>query len=180
MPDSPFLVDSIKMALTRLDLASHLMLHGPTQIKRDKKDQIVSIEQGEGDLLSIFHIEVDRLIDKQAMASLKEELLDILSDTQLVVTDWRQMVDRLQFVTDQVEKLQGKVEIERDHYDETIQFLRWLGDHNFTFMGYKEYDLINDNGEMELKPTEEKGLGLFSCEKRVRSVKLLNSRIRRV
>ncbi|WP_194435022.1 NAD-glutamate dehydrogenase [Vibrio fluminensis] len=172
VPDGPFLVDSIKMALTRLDLASHLMLHGPTQIKRDKKDKILSIEQGEGELLSIFHIEVDRLSDKQAMASLKEELLDILSDTQLVVTDWKQMVERLQFVTDQVEGLQGKVEIERDHYEETIQFLRWLGDHNFTFMGYKEYDLINDNGEMELKPTTEKGLGLFSCEKRVRSVKL--------
>ncbi|OLQ88425.1 NAD-glutamate dehydrogenase [Vibrio panuliri] len=172
VPDSPFLVDSIKMALTRLDLASHLMLHGPTQIKRSKQGLIESINQGEGDLLSLFHIEVDRLSDKQAMISLKEELLDILTDTQLVVADWKAMVERLTLVTDQVEQLQGHVEIERDHYDETIKFLRWLGDHNFTFMGYKEYDLINDNGEMELKPTKEQGLGLFSDAKRVRSVKL--------
>ncbi len=37
---------------------------------------------------------------------------------------------------------------------------------------YKEYDLINENGEMELKPTAEKGLGLFSNPKHVRRVKL--------
>ncbi|MGF1909625.1 NAD-glutamate dehydrogenase [Vibrio kasasachensis] len=172
IPDGPFLVDSIKMALTRLDLASHLMLHGPTQIKRNKQNEIVGINNGEGDLLSLFHIEVDRLSDKEAMTSLKNEVLSMLTDTQLVVADWKPMVDKLKLVTDQVEKQQGKVKIERDHYEETIKFLRWLGDHNFTFMGYKEYDLINENGEMELKPTSEKGLGLFSDPKRVRRVKL--------
>ena len=172
VPDSPFLVDSIKMALTRLDLASHMMLHGPTQIQRDKKQDIVSINNGEGDLLSLFHVEVDRLSEKEAMTSLKNEIFTILTDAQLVVADWKPMVDKLKLVTDQVERQQGKIEIERDHYEETIKFLRWLGDHNFTFMGYKEYDLINENGEMELKPTAEKGLGLFSNPKHVRRVKL--------
>ncbi len=135
VPDSPFLVDSIKMALTRLDLASHMMLHGPTQIQRDKKQDIVSINNGEGDLLSLFHVEVDRLSEKEAMTSLKNEIFTILTDAQLVVADWKPMVDKLKLVTDQVERQQGKIEIERDHYEETIKFLRWLGDHNFTFMG---------------------------------------------
>ena len=172
LPDSPFLVDSIKMALSRLDLASHLMLHGPTQIKREKKGIISAINSGEGELVSLFHIEVDRLSDKEVMTSLKEELLSILSDTRLVVNDWQKMSDKLAQVVAEVETMKDKVAIEGDRARETIEFLRWLGNHNFTFMGYKEYDLVNLDDETELRPTPEPGLGLFSNPMRVRSVKL--------
>ncbi|MFB9134181.1 NAD-glutamate dehydrogenase [Vibrio olivae] len=172
LPDSPFLVDSIKMALSRLDLACHFMLHGPTQIKRSREGNIEAINSGEGELQSLFHIEVDRLSDDAAMASLKQELLSILSDTRLVVNDWQSMSEKLQQVTNEVEAMKDKIEIEGERAHETIQFLRWLGDHNFTFMGYKEYDLVNKDDDAELRPTKEPGLGLFSDVSRVKTVKL--------
>ncbi|TOI70513.1 NAD-glutamate dehydrogenase domain-containing protein, partial [Vibrio parahaemolyticus] len=50
VPDSPFLVDSIKMALARLDLVCHLMLNNPTQLERDKKGQVTEVN-GEGGVL---------------------------------------------------------------------------------------------------------------------------------
>lgn len=65
VPDTPFLVDSIKMVLNRLDLACHIMLHGPAQIQRDENNKIITIGQREGELHSMFHIEVDRLTDSQ-------------------------------------------------------------------------------------------------------------------
>lgn len=172
VPDSPFLVDSIKMALNRLDLVSHLMLHGPTQIGRDKKGKVTSINDGEGAFHSLFHLEVDRLADKEAMTSLKEELMTILTDTGLVVNDWLLMVEKLDEVTHQVEAQQDKIEVEGDRYDEALEFLKWLGNHNFTFMGYKEFDLVTKDGDSELVPTKGKGLGLFANPDRVRSVKL--------
>ncbi len=172
VPDSPFLVDSIKMALNRLDLVSHLMLHGPTQIGRDKKGKVTRINDGEGAFHSLFHLEVDRLADKEAMTSLKEELMTILTDTGLVVNDWLLMVEKLDEVTHQVEAQQGKIEVEGDRYDEALEFLKWLGNHNFTFMGYKEFDLVTKDGDSELVPTKDKGLGLFANPDRVRSVKL--------
>ncbi|MHC6527233.1 NAD-glutamate dehydrogenase [Vibrio proteolyticus] len=172
LPDSPFLVDSIKMALSRLDLVSHLMLHGPTQIERDETGDVTGINNGEGVFQSLFHVEVDRLSSKEEMASLKQELLSILEDTALVVKDWRSMVDKLETVTGNLEKHKKEIPIEGDRFEETIKFLRWLGDHNFTFMGYKEYDLVSVDGVTELRPTKEKGLGLFQDDSRVRSVKL--------
>lgn len=172
VPDSPFLVDSIKMALSRLDMASHLMLHGPTQIERGAKGVIKSINEGEGALQSLFHIEVDRLSDKSAMTSLKDELIKILTDTGMVVKDWRQMVEKLELVTNQLEAQKERIPVEGDRYEDTLNFLRWLGDHNFTFMGYKEYDLVSTDGDTELRPTKEQGLGLFANPDRVRSVKL--------
>ncbi|MEZ9722135.1 NAD-glutamate dehydrogenase [Vibrio splendidus] len=172
VPDSPFLVDSVKMALTRLDLSSHLMLHNPTQISRSDKGSVVGVSNNEGAFQSLFHIEVDRLSSKSEMAALKTELLDIFTDTDLVVNDWLKMVERLEEVTNQVEKQKENIPVDSQRFDETLAFLRWLGEHNFTFMGYKEYDLVSVNGDTELQPTNEQGLGLFANSDRVRNVKL--------
>ena len=171
VPDGPFHVDSIKMALSRLDLTAHLMLNGPTQIDRDDKGAIKSINNGEGPLQSLFHIEVDRLSNKAEMKTLQDELLEILLDTALVVKDWKPMVNKLDQVISQLEANVDRLP-ESDRFQETMAFLRWLGDHNFTFMGYKEYDLVEIEGDTTLRPTEEAGLGLFSQSDRVRSVKL--------
>ncbi|MZI93267.1 NAD-glutamate dehydrogenase [Vibrio sp. CAIM 722] len=172
VPDSPFLVDSIKMALSRLDLTSHLMLNGPTQIARNKRGTITSINQSKGNWHSLFHIEVDRLNTQEEMDELKNELLSMLGDTKLVVNDWQPMVSKLSQVVDQLEADRKQIPIEDDRLAETIEFLRWLGDHNFTFMGYKEFDLVENNGETELVPTKEQGLGLFSQPEKARRIKL--------
>ena len=37
--------------------------------------------------------------------------------------------------------------------------LRWLDDGNFTFLGYREYDLVNEAGEDVLELREDSGLG---------------------
>ena len=172
VPDSPFLVDSIKMALSRLDLTCHLMLNNPTQLTRDKQGHVTEVNGQDGMLQSLFHIEVDRLTSKDEMQALKEELLSIFSDTRLVVNDWHPMVEKLKAVTDELEQNKDRVSIQVERIGETIAFLRWLGEHNFTFMGYKDYDLVEVNGDTELRPAKEKGLGLFAEDKRVRSIKL--------
>ncbi|MCW8344440.1 NAD-glutamate dehydrogenase [Vibrio sp. ZSDZ65] len=172
VPDSPFLVDSVKMALNRLDLTCHITLHGPTQFERDEKGQITSVNEKKGHLQSIFHIEVDRLSDKQEMTALKEELVTIFEDTSLVVNGWEPMSKKLKAITKDLLKNKAMLPTEDDRFDETMAFLQWLGDHNFTFMGYKEFDLVQLDGDSILKPTEEKGLGLFSSEQRVRAVKI--------
>ena len=41
------------------------------------------------------------------------------------------------------------------------ELLRWLDDGNFTFLGYREYDLVNESGEDVLELREDSGLGLL-------------------
>ncbi|MBM7035786.1 NAD-glutamate dehydrogenase [Vibrio ulleungensis] len=172
MPDQPFLVDSIKMCLARLDITSHLMLHGPTVIQYEE-GAITDIDKNsQGFKHSIFHIEVDKMNDKHSMQALEQELNEIIADTDLVVRDWQPMADRLQEVITEVETYTENVNIDNQHVAETVSFLRWLSDHNFTFMGYKEFRLLKESDETALTPTEENGLGLFSEPKRVRAVKL--------
>lgn len=172
MTDSPFQVDSIKMALSRLGLSSHLMLNSPTMVERDKDNRIISVNQAKGTLTSLFHIEIDRLSDEDSMQALKSELLDILSDTLLVVNDWQAMSSKLAQVVEELEQNQAVIPMDDKRFDETIAFLKWALRHNFTFMGYKEYDLQPVDGDVQLTPTAEPGLGLFARVEHVHTVAL--------
>ncbi|WED23165.1 NAD-glutamate dehydrogenase [Vibrio sp. JC009] len=171
IPDSPFLVDSIKMALTRMDLTCHFILHGPTQIETDESGSVLSLNSGKGEMRSLFHLEVDRLGTKEERSELKAEIEKVLADTRLVVNDWKKMTKKLSDVINEIEKQKSQLPVPKEQVEETLQFLRWMGDHNFTFMGYKSFDVVEQKGELQLKPTEDEGLGLFSVSRRVRSVK---------
>ena len=136
VPDSAFLVDSVKMAINRLGLTSHFMANAPTQISR-KKDEVVAINDGQGDMQSLFHIEIDRLNDKARMSELKDELLSVLKDTRSVVEDWHKMSDKLLLAIKETEDNIKNIPLEKERLQEDLAFLRWLGEHNFTFMGYR-------------------------------------------
>ncbi|OEF30194.1 NAD-glutamate dehydrogenase [Vibrio rumoiensis] len=171
VPDSAFLVDSIKMALSRLDLTSHFMANAPTRIERKASD-IVGVNTNKGDMQSLFHIEIDRINDKNRMTELKQELLSVLQDTRLVVEDWQQMTDQLYTVISDIEKNRKNIPVEAERMEEGLAFLKWLGQHNFTFMGYKEFDLKATEGDFELVPSESQPLGLFTQTQRVHTYKL--------
>ena len=44
---------------------------------------------------------------------------------------------------------------------EAREFLTWLEDHNFTFLGYREYELAGDEGELKLDAVPGSGLGIL-------------------
>jgi glutamate dehydrogenase len=174
VPDSSFLVDSIKMCLVRLELTTHIMLNGPTLIERDAEQQVISINGEKGNLYSLFHIEIDRIDDAEKLDHLHQQLEQVLKDTALVVQDWKPMAMQLNKVIAELEKQVKQIPVEKDRFDETLEYLRWLGNHNFTFLGYKEYDLVKEKDETYLSPTNAPGLGLFSNQERVRKVNLAN------
>ena len=44
---------------------------------------------------------------------------------------------------------------------EAREFLTWLEDHNFTFLGYRDYELAGDEGELKLDAVPGSGLGIL-------------------
>lgn len=171
LPDMAFLVDSIKMTLMRCGLTSHFMANAPVQVEVDTKGEIKSVAQDKGGRFSLFHIEIDRIDDAKQMQALQAELLSVLEDTKLVVQDWEPMVKSLNQVIDEI-KAHKHLPIGKERLEEALAFLDWLGDHNFTFMGYKEFILGEDEGEEALLPTKQAPLGIFKVDGRVRTTKL--------
>lgn len=97
------------------------MANGPTQIERVNGD-IASINEGKGEMQSLFHIEIDRVNDKERMIALKQELLTVLKDTRLVVEDWHSMTKQINTVIQDIESNRGNIPIEAERMEEGLAF----------------------------------------------------------
>ncbi len=162
--DMPFLVDSVRMALSRKNIASHLLLHCPLKISKDDKGHISSLSSLKGDDVAdtkktAFFIEIDRQTDLKVIEALKLELESVLKDISLAVEDWQLIKKKLEKIAAELPKRTAiKDKTERD---ETVEFLNWVGQDNFTLMGYREYELNAVKGDYQVKGVANTSLGLM-------------------
>ncbi|KID56810.1 NAD-glutamate dehydrogenase [Pseudoalteromonas luteoviolacea] len=162
--DMPFLVDSVRMALSRKNIASHLLLHCPLKINRDQDDKISAVsglktEQESSSTKTVFFIEIDRQTDEAVIADFTQELESVLKDVSVAVEDWLLIRDKLVAVGEDIPN--RKHSSSKQELNEAVEFLDWLARDNFTFMGYRQYDLVPVQGDYELKPVAGSSLGLM-------------------
>ncbi|MBH0031005.1 MULTISPECIES: NAD-glutamate dehydrogenase [unclassified Pseudoalteromonas] len=162
--DMPFLVDSVRMAMTRENIASHLLLHCPLKIKRDTNAKISGLsnlkaEQESSSTKTVFFIEIDRQTDSSVIESFKKELESVLVDVSVAVDDWQPIRKKLIAVTKELPKRHHNKS--KDEVSETTEFLDWLAKDNFTLMGYREYELSPVQGDYQLKGKMDTSLGLM-------------------
>lgn len=161
--DAPFLTESVMMTLTRLGLISHLMLHQPLALKRDKQGNVSKIlinpkNAKNFTIDAVFLLEIDRQTESSKLALIRDELNSVLNEIALAVTDWKPMQDKLITVIDQLEQKPQQNGID---YTDTIIFLKWLSDHNFTLLGYRYYDIKAIEGDYFITPDCTSSLGIM-------------------
>jgi len=162
--DMPFLVDSVRMAMTRENIASHLLLHSPLKIQRDKNDKISGLsslkaEQESTSTKTVFFIEIDRQTDATVIESFKKELESVLIDVSVAVEDWQPIREKLIAVSKSLPK--SHKDKNDNEINETVEFLDWLVKDNFTLMGYRQYELSPVQGDYQLKGKMDTSLGLM-------------------
>lgn len=162
--DMPFLVDSIKMALIRNGLTIHLIIHPIMRIKRDQKGILLDVisHDIEGDDIvseALMHLEVNQETNPEIIATLHNDLLRVLDDVRYIVEDWPHMRARLKAVISEIES--RKLPLPRDELSEDMEFLHWLENHHFTFIGFREYELVEEKDQLILRLAPKSGLGIF-------------------
>ncbi|MEH8019165.1 NAD-glutamate dehydrogenase [Rheinheimera muenzenbergensis] len=162
--DMPFLVDSVRMALSRLNITAHLLLHYPLQTERDDKGNITDFfKLGSKDTAStqqtVFHIEIDRLTDKAAISALTDELHSVMEDVSLAVQDWKPAREKLKQVIKNLPKQSGKAS--KAEVEQVNDFLNWLVKDNFTLLGYREYRISPVKGDYQICGIDDTSLGLM-------------------
>ena len=130
--DAPFLVDSVRMVLSRMGITAHLMLHQPLQVQRDLEGELHVIQPREqanpGQMLeTAFLIEIDRQADNDTREALQVELLSVVEEVQLVVADWQPMAERLAAVVAELPAQVSGAHTDEDsaQVNETLAFLNW-------------------------------------------------------
>ena len=158
--DMPFLVDSVSSELARLGRGLHLVIHPVLSVDRDSDGRLVSIRPADGDGLreSWIHVEIDR--GSADAAQIEAALRRVLGDVRAAVEDWPRMRTTVLGISrDLIE--QPPVSVPRSEADEAGALLAWLADDNFTFLGYRSYDLVDDAGGERLRSVPGSGLGIL-------------------
>jgi glutamate dehydrogenase len=162
--DMPFLVDSVTLELGRQGYGIDLVIHPVIRVRRDQQGHLTDVlELGadtEGSTAeSIFHAEVTRERDPAALERLKENVERVLAEVQRVVEDWEPMLARIDACVEDLGS--NPPPTDPDEIKESQALLRWLADDHFTFLGYREYELVSLDGETGLKAIRDSGLGIL-------------------
>jgi glutamate dehydrogenase len=172
--DMPFLVDSVAAELTRENRAIHVVVHPQLAVRRTITGELVEVCAGsESDpppadavLESWMHIEIDRESDRDAREEIQAELVRVLADVRDVVEDWQKMRAAALDIADSLQT--GQTAVPEAEVAEARELLRWLAGEHFTFIGYREYDLVTDEqGEEHMRAVPGTGLGISRPDKLV-------------
>ena len=161
-PDMPFLVDSVRMALNRRGHSIHTLQNSVLTVRRGATGELLDIlphgSQGDGvqDEALIF-LEIDRCASANEQQTLQQLLGEVLADVRLAVGDFpamqaqaRRLLEHLAQAGDPVDEELGEVRA----------FFEWLLDHHFTFLGYEEFRVIEDERGARVEYDEATLLGL--------------------
>jgi glutamate dehydrogenase len=160
--DMPFLVDSVTMEVNRHGLTLHLLIHPIVAVQRGA-DGVLTGLAGEDDRNarreSFIHVEVDRVVDAAQREALAADIGNVLDDVRAAVEDWKLMRERVHAVLAEVE--QRAPPLPAEELAEGKEFLRWLADNHFTFLGYRQHELASVKGEDVLRVVSDTSLGIL-------------------
>jgi glutamate dehydrogenase len=160
--DMPFLVDSLAVVLGDSRLSIQLMIHPVLRMARDGRGRLLGMEPqdgGRGIMESWQHVAIPRIGDPQRLEQLRGNILRMLEDVRVAVEDWPAMRRRALEIAQEVHA--GVPAIPRREEKEAVEFIEWLADNHFTFLGYREYRLDRSRQQDRLVPVPRSGLGLM-------------------
>ncbi|MGW4204818.1 NAD-glutamate dehydrogenase [Streptomyces sp. NPDC004726] len=174
--DMPFLVDSVTNELSRKGRGIHVVIHPQVTVRRDVTGKLIEVLSSEKrpspgkagkdlphDALveSWIHVEIDRETDRADLKQITVDLLRVLSDVREAVEDWEKMRDAALRIADELPEEPTADDIAGQEIDEARELLRWLAADHFTFLGYREYQLTENDALAAVPGT---GLGILRSD----------------
>jgi glutamate dehydrogenase len=162
--DMPFLVDSVTMEIIRRGITLHLTIHPVMKVKREATGRLREILPADSrqdcSSESLMHLQIDRETDPDKLAELESAILRVLGDVRRAVEDYPKMRNKMKRVVAAM-KTPYPSGLDPELVDEERALLTWLANGHFTFLGCRDYDLINENGQDVLRIVLGSGLGIL-------------------
>ncbi len=163
--DIPFMVDSIRMVLNRSDILIHLAIHcGGLKVVRDAENNITKIlpigtQDPHASSEAPIYFEIDRQSDPALMAELCSTIEQVLYDVRISVADWQKMVTRAKEALHEL--VTNPPPLDPEEIAESKDFLQWIINNHFTFLGARDYKLIGNENNRALQIIPGSGLGVL-------------------
>jgi glutamate dehydrogenase len=163
----PFLVDSVSAEMNRRDLAVRLVIHPVLNVRRDADGRLVALpdtarnnETTDDGILeeSFIHLQINRQPD-EVLGALTRAVQSVLGDVRAAVDDWSSLCAKAEQI---LAELPSADAMNADpHVEEAREFLHWLAENNFTFLGYRAYAFEQQNGDVTAEIASDSGLGIL-------------------
>jgi len=165
--DMPFIIDSAMGAVNQLGLTVHQVIHPVLRVVRDAHGTLQRITDSKtlhGTVAeSCTHIQCDEIRDPQQLQKLAKNLETVFADLRATVGDWRTMLGKIESIIAEVDTFAHKA-VTPSANEEGRQFLQWLRDNHYTFLGYRSLDLVKNRKQIGLTITPKSGLGVLRSE----------------
>ena len=153
--NSPFVVDSIRIELNRRGIAIHNIHSAQLTVARNEEGQLQGVQTTQSKLQreddrqinqeALVFMEITRQSDEATFADLRKEIESILNDVQAVVSSFDEMRNS---ATDIASNFKGDLKkraatvsaFEQKEIKDAAEFLGWMCDDNFTFLGYQKLE----------------------------------------
>jgi glutamate dehydrogenase len=168
--DMPFIVDSVTMELSRQGFGIELIIHPVMRVVRDGDGDLMEVLEPGGVALgsvaeSVIHVEVVRVGDPERLGVLQAGVELVLEEVRAAVEDWAPMRARATALASDLRPQAPPSDLHE--LAEAREFLTWLADDHFTFLGYREYELRDEGAAAELAVVEGTGLGILRGAARI-------------
>ncbi len=145
-----FIVDSIICLLTSLNLKAKFLLHPIIACVRNNDgnlQEILDIKKDREE--SLVHITILGSFDQKDISSLEMTLNEVLDQVDTTYNVWSKILNRVTLISNDIQNNQQLYNENHLYYHESINFLDWLKDDNFTFLGMINFDLTSKNFSLE-------------------------------
>ncbi|HJU11648.1 MAG TPA: hypothetical protein VJ728_12265, partial [Candidatus Binataceae bacterium] len=159
MPDCAFIVDSMLEYFRANEFALRVLLHPIYQVARDRRGAINSFESASADEKreSFTHCELELLPEPSRLNKIETDLREILGQVAAATSDFGAMTARALQICQETARQRELVEI-RD-------FLRWLVQGAFVFLGYRRYRVEHERGQQVIVLDAGQSLGIMRTAK---------------
>lgn len=161
--DMPFLVDSIRIELNRHNIGIHSLKSTVLSLERDSAGQLQRVYENGGAghaKEALIILEISKLSDEAALADIGTRMEQVLRDVKRVVGDFGAMKAAVSAAAQNL--VNAQTEVMAANVEETREFLHWLAEDHFTFLGYSEYEFVEQDGRKYLQEIPARRLGLFA------------------
>ncbi|MBT8148261.1 MAG: NAD-glutamate dehydrogenase, partial [Gammaproteobacteria bacterium] len=164
----PFLVDSVSQELTGKGIGINAIFNAVIHCERnafrkgarESRGKLIRLSPTEtssnfAEALIIVHTS---WLSEAQCAELRKSILDVLKCVAIAVSDYPAMCARVLNVRQQL--LIAEMPVSDDERQESCEFIEWLVDNNFTFLGYERFNITGAGKSKEVNLDTESILGI--------------------
>lgn len=162
--DRPYLINSLTMNLNQRGLTCHFVVHPIIDVCRDKSGALTQPKpKAKVTKEAFIRLEIDRQgLESNELALIQAEVHKVLQHCEAVNEDWSYSLEKLSQAASAL--IDYPCKDEGQDLAEAAEFLQWIAQDNFIFLGCREYELVKTKKLDGFKILAGSGRGILRDE----------------